>query len=60
MSGRTQTSEIKIKGIQKTNLGPARGDTEPEIFENGVIGGSVSEEFEKAQRFSKLLGIEDK
>lgn len=54
MSG-IETEEITIRGVQKTNLGPVDMQGEIEIFEGGVIGGAVSDEFHDALRFAELF-----
>lgn len=55
MTERMQTQTIKIKGVQKTNIGSVSDSGDVQIFEDGVIGGSVSDEFKGALNFREAF-----
>lgn len=50
-----QTVDITIDGIQRSNIAPINYCGELSVFEGGIIGGPVSDQFNTAMRFSGVF-----
>jgi len=57
MTSTVGNEKIEIQGVQKTNISKISDPDKKDVFEDGVIGGSFTQEFNEAMDFQEAFQL---